>query len=145
MGNGKTILIIDDDPDFAAAVRKILVSAGYKVRTAGDARQGMAALEAAPPDLILLDVMMERYDDGFNMCSNIKHDGRFREIPVIIVTAVTEVTGLKFDPETDGEYLEAEALLQKPVTPDVLLRKIGELLKIEPMQSDHAGIPGREK
>jgi len=128
MSNGKTILIIDDDPDFAAAVRKILVSAGYEVRTAGDASEGMAALEAAPTDLILLDVMMEHYDDGFNMCSNIKHDSRFREIPVIIVTAVTEVTGLKFDPETDGEYLEAEALLQKPVTPDDLLRKIEELL-----------------
>jgi two-component system alkaline phosphatase synthesis response regulator PhoP len=128
MSNGKTILIIDDDLDFAAAIGKILLSAGYDVRMAGDAREGMAALEAVPPDLILLDVMMEHYDDGFNMCSSIKHDDRFKEIPVIIVTAVTEVTGLKFDPETDGEYLEAEALLQKPIKPDDLLGKIADLL-----------------
>jgi two-component system alkaline phosphatase synthesis response regulator PhoP len=128
MSNGKTILIIDDDPDFAAAIGKILISSGYDVRMAGDTREGMAALEAVPPDLILLDVMMEHYDDGFNMCSSIKHDDRFKEIPVIIVTAVTEVTGLKFDPETDGEYLEAEALLQKPIKPDDLLGKIDDLL-----------------
>jgi CheY-like chemotaxis protein len=62
------------------------------------------------------------------MCSSIKHDDRFKEIPIIIVTAVTEVTGLKFDPETDGEYLEAEALLQKPIMPNELVRKIEELL-----------------
>ena len=128
MSNGKTILIIDDDPDFASAMRKVLISSGYDVLVAGDAKEGMAALEAAPPDLILLDVMMEHYDDGFNMCSSIKHDDRFKDIPVIIVTAVTEVTGLKFDPETDGEYLEAEALLQKPIKPDELLGKIAELL-----------------
>lgn len=128
MSKGKTILITDDDPDFSSAIKKILTSAGYDVRTAGDAKEGMAALEAAPPDLILLDVMMEHYDDGFNMCSSIKQDDRFKDIPVIIVTAVTEVTGLKFDPETDGEYLEAEALLQKPITPDDLLKKIDELL-----------------
>ncbi|MBW2093546.1 MAG: response regulator [Deltaproteobacteria bacterium] len=128
MSKGKTILIIDDDPDFASAIRKILMAAGYEVRTAGDAKEGMTALETALPDLILLDVMMEHYDDGFNLCSSIKHDDRFKEIPVIIVTAVTEVTGLKFDPETDGEYLEAEALFQKPITPDDLLKKIEELL-----------------
>jgi two-component system, OmpR family, alkaline phosphatase synthesis response regulator PhoP len=128
MGKGKTILIIDDDPDFSSAIKRILTSAGYDVRMAGDAREGMKALEAAPPDLILLDVMMEHYDDGFNMCSSIKHDDRFKEIPIIIVTAVTEVTGLKFDPETDGEYLEAEALLQKPIMPNELVRKIEELL-----------------
>ena len=128
MGKGKTILIIDDDSDFAGAIRKILVAAEYDVRIAGGAREGMAALEAASPDLILLDVMMEHYDDGFTMCTSIKHDDRFKGIPVIIVTAVTEVTGLKFDPETDGEYLEAEALLQKPITPEDLLNKIAELL-----------------
>jgi two-component system alkaline phosphatase synthesis response regulator PhoP len=128
MEKGKTILIVDDDPDFTAAIVKILASAGYDVYTAGDAREGMSALESSPPDLILLDVMMERYDDGFNLCSTIKQDERFREIPVIIVTAVTEVTGLKFDPETDGEYLEAESLLQKPINPEELLNEIAALL-----------------
>jgi len=128
MENGKTILIIDDDEDFASALRKILATAGYHILTAGDAKEGMNVLETTHPDLILLDVMMEQYDDGFTMCSAIKHDDRLKDIPVIIVTAVTEVTGLKFDPATDGEYLEAEALLRKPIKPDELLGKIAELI-----------------
>ncbi|PIV99150.1 MAG: DNA-binding response regulator, partial [Deltaproteobacteria bacterium CG17_big_fil_post_rev_8_21_14_2_50_51_6] len=72
MKNGKTILIIDDDEDFASALRKILATAGYHILTAGDAKEGMNVLETTHPDLILLDVMMEQYDDGFTMCSAIK-------------------------------------------------------------------------
>ncbi|MFZ0447842.1 MAG: response regulator [Desulfatiglandaceae bacterium] len=128
MGGQKRLLIVDDDPDFASAIKRILVSAGYEVEKSGDVDEGMKALERSRPDLILLDVMMENFDDGFNMCRDIKEDDRYRDIPVIILTAVTEVTGLKFSPETDGDYLQAEALLEKPVSSDVLLDKINELL-----------------
>ncbi len=128
MGGQKRVLIVDDDSDFASAIEKIVVSAGYEVETSGDVDQGMKAIERSRPDVVLLDVMMERFDDGFNMCRDIKQDDRYRDIPIIILTAVTEVTGLKFSPETDGDYLQAEALLQKPVSSDVLLDKIKELL-----------------
>jgi len=128
MGGKKRVLIVDDDSDFASAIERIVVSAGYEVETSGDVDQGMKAIERSRPDVILLDVMMERFDDGFNMCRDLKQDDRYRDIPVIILTAVTEVTGLKFSPETDGDYLQAEALLQKPVSSDVLLDKINELL-----------------
>ncbi len=71
---------------------------------------------------------MEKYDDGFKMCYELKHDDRYKHIPVIIITAVTEVTGLKFSPETDGEYLEAEDYVQKPISAEVLLEKVGRLV-----------------
>jgi len=128
MTQEKKILIIDDDPDFAAAIQKILISANYHVDMAGNVEDGMKAIEEKKPDLILLDVMMEKYDDGFNMCHDLKHDDRYKEIPVIIITAVTEVTGLKFDPETDGEYLEADDYVQKPISPDTLLAKVASFL-----------------
>ena len=128
MGGKKRVLIVDDDPDFASAIERIVVSEGYEVEISGDVGQGMKAIETSRPDLILLDVMMEKFDDGFNMCRDLKQDDRYRDIPIIILTAVTEVTGLKFNPETDGDYLQAEALFQKPVSSDVLLRKIKELL-----------------
>ena len=124
MTQEKKILIVDDDPDFAAAIQKILISANYYVDVAGNVEDGMKAIEEKKPDLILLDVMMEKYDDGFNMCHDLKHDDRYKEIPVIIITAVTEVTGLKFDPETDGEYLEADDYVQKPISAEALLTKI---------------------
>jgi two-component system alkaline phosphatase synthesis response regulator PhoP len=128
MSQNKKILIVDDDPDFAAAIQKILTGNNYEVDVAGNVEEGMRAIEEKRPDLILLDVIMEKYDDGFNMCFDLKHDDRYREIPVIIITAVTEITGLKFDPNTDGEYLEAEEYVQKPISAEVLLNKVARLI-----------------
>jgi len=124
----KRILIVDDDPDFASAIEKILINADYLVTLAGDVKSGMKEIEEGLPDLILLDVMMEQYDDGFNMCYDLKHDDRYKDIPIIIITAVTEVTGLKFNPETDGEYLEADDYAQKPISADLLLKKIRKFI-----------------
>lgn len=128
MNQKKRILIVDDDPDFAAAIAKILTTAQYEVEKAGSLQEGMKAVEERRPDLILLDVMMEKYDDGFNMCYDLKHDERYKHIPVVMITAVTEVTGLKFSPETDGEYLQAEGYLRKPINPEVLLEKVASLV-----------------
>jgi two-component system alkaline phosphatase synthesis response regulator PhoP len=128
MTQKKRILIVDDDPDFSTAIQKILSSANYDVDVAGNVKDGMQAIDDKIPDLILLDVMMEKYDDGFNMCYDLKHDDRYRSIPVIIITAVTEVTGLKFNPETDGEYLDAEDYVQKPISAEALLDKVKILI-----------------
>jgi len=128
MTQKKRILIVDDDPDFSTAIQKILSSANYDVDVAGNVKDGMQAIDDKIPDLILLDVMMEKYDDGFNMCYDLKHDDRYRSIPVIIITAVTEVTGLKFNPETDGEYLDAEDYVQKPISAEALLDKVKRLI-----------------
>ena len=128
MNEKKRILIVDDDPDFAAAIAKILTTAQYEVEKAGCLQEGMKAVEERRPHLILLDVMMEKYDDGFNMCYDLKHDERYKHIPVVMITAVTEVTGLKFSPETDGGYLQAEGYLRKPINPEVLLEKVASLV-----------------
>jgi CheY-like chemotaxis protein len=128
MDQKKRILIVDDDPDFAAAIAKILTTARYEVEKAGSLQEGIKAIEERKPDLILLDVMMEKYDDGFNMCYDLKHDERYKHIPVIMITAVTEVTGLKFSPDTDGEYLQAEGYLRKPINAEVLLERVASLL-----------------
>jgi DNA-binding response OmpR family regulator len=128
MNQKKRILIVDDDPDFAAAIERILTTAHYEVEEAGSVQGGMKAIEERKPDLILLDVMMEKYDDGFNMCYDLKHDERYKHIPVIMITAVTEVTGLKFSPDTDGEYLQAEGYLRKPINAEVLLERVASLV-----------------
>ncbi len=124
MAQKKRILIVDDDSDYAAAIEKILKTADYSVSLAGDVKMGMEQIEKEMPDLILLDVMMEKYDDGFNMCYDLKHDDRYKDIPIIIITAVTEVTGLKFNPKTDGEYLDSDDYVQKPISADLLLEKV---------------------
>jgi two-component system alkaline phosphatase synthesis response regulator PhoP len=128
MTQKKRILVVDDDPDFALAIQKILESANYDVDVAGSVEDGMKAIASGRPDLVLLDVMMEKYDDGFNMCYDLKHDDRYRSMPIIIITAVTEVTGLKFSPETDGEYLEADDYVQKPISAGTLLAKVEKFI-----------------
>ena len=120
----KKILIIDDDQDYRLALGELLKSESYEVSSAPGAEEGMALIEESPPDLIILDVMMDKIDDGFNLCYKLKHDERLKRIPVIILSSVTEVTGFKFSPETDGEYLQAELFMHKPVDVDELLKQI---------------------
>jgi CheY-like chemotaxis protein len=128
MTQGKAILIIDDDPGFVAATQGILTTAHYQVAVVENMEEGMKAIEKQRPDLILPDVMMERSDDGLNPCYELKHDDRSRDIPVIIIATVTEVAGLKFSPDTDGEYLEADDCLQKPIGGETLLARVARLI-----------------
>ena len=122
------ILIIDDDKDFVNATKMILETKSYKILFAYDTDAGMKIIESERPDLIILDVMMKRMSDGFKLCYQLKHDPEYKNIPVIIITAVTQKTGLRFSPKTDGEYLEAEDLIAKPIKPDELLNKVENLL-----------------
>lgn len=124
----KRILIVDDDPDFASALELLFKNKGYLVDIAGSLDEAKKSIEINVPNLIILDVMMENYDDGFRLCRELKQDEKFRHIPIIIVTAVTEVTGLKFDPKTDGDYLPAEEYLQKPIETELLLSLVNKYL-----------------
>jgi DNA-binding response OmpR family regulator len=125
------ILIIDDDRDFVNATKMILETKSYEILVAHDADAGMKIIESERPDLIILDVILKRLSDGFKLCYHLKHDPNYKNIPVIIITAITQKTGLRFSPKTDGEYLEAEDLISKPIKPDDLLNKVENLLRIK--------------
>ncbi|GAJ00578.1 unnamed protein product, partial [marine sediment metagenome] len=81
------------------------------------------------PDLILLDIMMERLTDGFDLCYKLKHDPELRKIPVLAVSAINKEVGFKFSPNIDGEYFEADDFVEKPVKPEHLLQRVEKLLK----------------
>ena len=89
----------------------------------------MKVLQERKPDLVLLDIMMERMTDGFDICYKLKHDPETKEIPVLAISSITEKTGFKFSPTTDGEYFEADDFMEKPVPPTVLLERIDKLLR----------------
>ena len=128
MSEEKRILIIDDDEDYGSALRIVLENSGYRVEQALNIKKGREAIDRMLPDLIILDVMMEKHTDGFELCSNLKNDEACRMIPVMMVTAVTEKTGFKFSPETDGEYLEADDYVSKPVPVAELLSRVNKLI-----------------
>jgi len=128
MNEEAKILIIDDDPAFVEATTAILKSGSYKVKAAYDKEEAMEKIKKEKPDLILLDVMMQRLDDGFTICYKLKHDPELKQIPVLIITGVTKKTGFKFSPESDGEYLEANDYVDKPIKATDLLKRVEKLL-----------------
>lgn len=130
MNSQNKILIVDDDPGYIKSIRAILKSKEeYTVDTASDKASAMEKIKKMRPDLILLDIMMGRLDDGFTICYRLKHDPELRKIPILVISAVTEKTGLKFSPATDGEQFEADDYIEKPVEPSDLLERIEKLLK----------------
>ena len=129
MPETKNILIVDDDKDFADAVRIVLENNGYQVKHATNVREGREAIVKERPNLIILDVMMDKHTDGFDFCRYLKEDDHFKAIPVLMITAVTEKTGFKFSPKTDGEYCPADDYISKPVSVGLLLSRVNKLIQ----------------
>lgn len=128
MPDAKKILIIDDDKDYGDALRIVLENNGYTVKHVLNIDDGRSSVLSEPPDLIILDVMMEKHTDGFDLCSDLKNDRTCSMIPILMVTAVTEKTGFKFSPETDGEYCLADDYISKPVPVSDLLSRVNRLI-----------------
>lgn len=82
----KTILVADDDPVGRELVREILESQGYQVTEAGDGAGALSAIQAAPPDLVLLDIQMPVLD-GFGVIQALRREYQFQTLPVFALTA----------------------------------------------------------
>lgn len=121
--------MVDDDPDFLEMHKAVLENHGYEVSTAASAQEGLGRVRAEMPDLIVLDLMMEKHDAGFSFCKTIKTDPLFRRIPILMVTSVAEATGYRFSFEEDGYWMKTDDFLDKPVPPDVLLDTVDKLLQ----------------
>ena len=128
MDNPHKILIVDDDPDYTSAIKTILTNKGYHVEIANNKNVALEKINKVKPDLILLDIMMERLDDGFTICYKLKHDPELKNIPILAISSITEKTGFKFSPKTDGEYFEADDYVEKPIKPDDLINRVTKLL-----------------
>jgi DNA-binding response OmpR family regulator len=122
------ILIVDDDPDFVAATKKVLESKPYEVLVAYDGDEGLQKTREEKPDLIILDIIMPR-EDGFRVCEEIKGDPQLAEIPVIILTSLSQRWGETVFSVTQGLTREAEDYIDKPVAPAELLRRVEERLE----------------
>ena len=124
------ILIVDDDPDFTKALKVILESDQYTVVTAADRLEGMEKIRIDKPSLVILDVMMSTWQDGFEMSRELKKDPQFKDIPILIITGVKERTGIGFKSTAgDPVWLPVDGFLDKPIEPDVLLDQVKKLLQ----------------
>lgn len=125
----KTVLVVDDDPDFRIQQEAILKAAGYTVLTACNRAEGEQVLSDQTVDALIADLMMDENDDGFILCYSAKKKNA--DMPVILVTGVTSETGIEFDTVTDEErsWIKADVLLAKPVRAEQILGELERLLK----------------
>ena len=122
-----SILLVDDDPDLVEANRIFLESQGYRISCAGSGQEGWETLLKEPPDLIVLDCMMEEFTTGFELAGDIKI--KFPKLPMIMLTGVREFMSRDWrHGAEDEEWLPIHVFLEKPVTPQELQRQIEKLL-----------------
>ena len=131
----KKILIVDDDADLVGSLSQVLQSRGYETVAAHSAADGLKTLPAVKPDLVILDVMMETDTAGFEAVDQIRNPRpasryrEFRTVPIIILTAIGQVTHSRFSLDPGDNFLPGvEEFLTKPVDLDELLAKVGALI-----------------
>ncbi len=126
------ILMIDDDPDIITAIRIPLEASGYEFYAAKDGAEGLERVKEINPDLIILDVMMETATEGFQLSLKLRDRSpdseyaAYRDIPILMLTAIHTTTSLRFTP--DDDYLPVDAFLDKSADPDELMAKVRTLL-----------------
>jgi len=114
------ILIVEDEPKLAALLADYLTAASYKTQIVADGREVIPAVKAAPPDLILLDLMLPGRD-GIDVCRELR---TFSEIPVIMVTArVEEIDRLL------GLEIGADDYICKPFSPREVVARVRAILR----------------
>lgn len=122
----KKILVIDDDADIREIVKTILEDS-YELREAASRGEGTAALQEFAPDLVVLDVMMERHDSGFELAREIKAAGAGPKI--LMLTNVDNEMNMDFKSTAgDPDWLPVDDYLVKPVTASEFLPKVEALL-----------------
>jgi len=109
------ILYVDDDADLREVVRIILESAGYEMAEAATAEEGVEVYKSRPPDLVIVDLMMEEVDSGTAFVKELRLLGN--QAPIYMLSSVGDSMGLSADYTTLG----LAGIFQKPISPATLL------------------------
>ncbi len=123
------ILLVDDNPTNLGILVKSLSEVGYRVRVAQDGESAIAQISYAKPDLILLDVMMPGVD-GFETCHRLKQAPETKDIPVVFMTALTEVID-----KVRGFQMGAVDYITKPFEIAEVLIRIRTHLELQTLQN----------
>lgn len=126
----KQVLIIDDDPDYSAALKAVIEKKGYQADSAPNSELGLKKIETRKPDLIILDVMMETKDEGFRFSRKLKKSESYKDIPILMLTSIKEATGFDFKSEVgDDKWLPVDDYCDKLIKMEDLMVKIEKLLQ----------------
>ena len=119
------IAVVDDDASVVDACRLFLEREGHEVVFAYSREDGMRLVTQSPPDLLILDVMMEWPDDGIAMAQELRHNGF--KTPIMMLTSVGKATGLDYG--KDDLMVPVDLFEEKPITPARLIQQVNKLLE----------------
>jgi DNA-binding response OmpR family regulator len=118
----KKILVADDEPSIVTALEFLLQRSGYEVRVARNGDEAMQAIEQAPPDLVLLDIMMPGRS-GYEVCKRVRERADWRAIKIVMLTAKGR------DAEVQkGLAMGADRYITKPFSTRELMDQVRTLL-----------------
>ena len=118
------VLVVDDDPDMAAYLARLITHEGMQPETVADGAAALAACAGSPPDLLLLDVMLPGVS-GFEVCEHLKADPATALIPVVLVTALEDQQS-----RVRGIEAGADDFLHKPVRREELVARVKTLRRL---------------
>ncbi|MBM3150049.1 MAG: response regulator [Chloroflexi bacterium] len=122
------VLLVDDDKDFVEATKMVLESKPYEVLVAYNGDEGLVKARKEKPDLIILDIIMP-VKDGFTAAEQFKKDPELKKIPIIMLTSFAQKVGETSLSMSQGLTLDTEDYVDKPVSPEELLKRVERLLK----------------
>jgi len=120
-----SVLLADDDAVFAESVVSILKTR-YRVRAVVNGTEALAEVENDPPDLVILDVMMDHMSEGYDVARKLRTDPATALIPIIILTGVDRVYNRRM--EVDESWVPADLYVEKPIAPEDLLQAVESLV-----------------
>ncbi len=120
------VLVVDDYVENVELLKELLTASGYDVTTAYDGDEAVNKVKQQIPDLILLDIMMPKMD-GYQVCEALRANDETKEIPIIFVTAKTEVKDWTHAIFNVG----VNSYITKPINPKKLLDKVKSVLKMK--------------
>ena len=118
----KKILIVDDEKDIVETLAFMLKTKGFECICAYDGEEGLSLAKSSNPDLIILDVMMPKIN-GYKICRLLKFDNKYKNIPVIMITARSQD-----EDKIIGEETGADEYITKPFEFSEVLEKINKYL-----------------
>ncbi len=124
------ILVVEDDESVRDFLNTVLDSMGFNVALAVDGRAGLNAVQANPPDLVLLDVMLPEIH-GYSVCHQIKTDPALKDVKVLILSAKAFPADRR-----QAESVGADGFMSKPVDPTELVNTIKALLSHRPVTTE---------
>ena len=136
--SNKKILVVDDEPDVRNFLSTCIEDAGFNVDTAVDGVDALEKIKENPPDLVTLDMVMPR-KTGIQLLRDLRNIDKMKNLPVIIITAhANDEFGSEdmksFNAFTSG--LRPRYTMEKPITPEKLVKAIGDILSVDIEEAD---------